>query len=87
MNLHQLYEIKSKGLEFLGTIPADRIDDVEYFNQMKKSSVYHGGKCAVIIFENYNYICYKNTYDPVANKIYFDREDKYICDHYFKLGG
>lgn len=84
MNLHQLYEIKKNGLEFLGTIPTDHIDDNKYYKQMKKSSVYSGGKCAVIIFENYNYVCYKHTYDPATNRIYCDKEDKYICDHYFR---
>lgn len=80
----QLYEIKIKGLEFLGTIPAEHINDVEYYRQMKKSSIYRGGKCAVIIFENFNYICYKHTYDPATNRTYYNKEDKYICDHYFK---
>ncbi len=80
----QLYEIKTKGLEFLGVIPAEHIDDVEYYRHMKKSGAYRGGKCAAIIFENYNYICYKHSYNPATNKIYYSKEDEYICDHYFK---
>ena len=80
----QLYELKTKGLEFIGDIPAEHINDIEYYRQMKKSSTYRGGKCAVIIFENYNYVCYKHTYYPTTNKISYNKDDKYICDQYFK---
>lgn len=80
----QLYELKTKGLEYIGTIPADHINDKKHYRKMAQTfGLYRGGKCVAVVFENYNYICYKHTYDPATNNIYYDKNDKYTCDHYF----
>ena len=85
MNLHQLYEIKTKGLEFIGTIPDEHINDRNHYRYMAQTAgISHVKKCAVIIFENYNYIGYKHTYDPATNSTYYNNKDKHICDTYFR---
>lgn len=92
MTENRLYEIKDNGFEYIGNVRNRDIQSElnQYLNKqdiqsaIEKSSVYRGGRCAVVIFTDYKYIAYQHTYNPENNEISNDVNDKYTCNHYFK---